>query len=179
MEIFKKIKDFFKKALQGEKQGAGVWTTLPASGYTQPSEIRPELLYQKAGEGWVWACIKAIAEEFRGFAVENDLPIWSATQVNRAGFGSSDISLEDTSESFGLPATADFMIALISNEDLEELGQLMIKQLKSRYNDINYYKKFVIGIDKSKMRLFNLDDEEQTLVDSGHKEKTDYSDFKM
>lgn len=101
--------------------------------------------------------IKAIAEELRGLAVELDLPIWTATQVTRAGFDSSDIGLTDTSESFGLPATADFMIAIISNEELEKLGQIMIKQLKNRYGDLNKFKKFVVGIDRKKMRLYNVE----------------------
>ena len=98
--------------------------------------------------------VKAIAEELRGLAVEFDLPIVSATQTTRAGFGSSDPDLTDTSESFGLPATADLMLALISNEEMEELGQIMIKQLKNRYNDPTMYKRFVVGIDRAKMRLY-------------------------
>ena len=95
--------------------------------------------------------VKAIAEELRGLAVEFDLPIVSATQTTRAGFGSSDPDLTDTSESFGLPATADLMLALISNEEMEELGQIMVKQLKNRYNDPTMYKRFVVGIDRAKM----------------------------
>ena len=97
--------------------------------------------------------IKAIAEEMRGLAVEFDLPIFSATQTTRSGFSSSDPGLEDTSESFGLPATADFMFALVSSEELDQLGQIMVKQLKNRYNDLNAYKRFVVGVDRSKMRL--------------------------
>ena len=108
--------------------------------------------------------IKAIAEELRGLAVEFDLPIVSATQTTRSGFANSDPGLEDTSESFGLPATADLMFALVSNEELEKLGQIMVKQLKNRYNDPNMNKRFVVGIDRSKMRLFDVDQSEQTLV---------------
>ena len=106
--------------------------------------------------------VKAIAEELRGLAVEHNIPVISATQTTRAGFGSSDPSLEDTSESFGLPATADFMFALVSNEELEQSGRIMVKQLKNRYNDPTYYKKFTVGIDRSKMKLYNVDDSEIT-----------------
>ena len=109
--------------------------------------------------------VKAIAEELRGLAVEFDVPLWSATQTTRSGFANSDIGLEDTSESFGLPATADLMFALISTEELEQSGQLMVKQLKNRYNDPTYNKRFVVGIDRAKMRLFDVDDNEQTLTD--------------
>lgn len=101
--------------------------------------------------------IKSIAEELRALAVEYDVPILSATQTTRGGFNNTDIDLNDTSESWGLPATADFMFALISTEELEEMGQLMVKQLKNRYGDDNYYKKFIIGVDRSKMRLFNAE----------------------
>lgn len=110
------------------------------------------------GEGGTYSYIKAIAEELRGLAVEFNVPIWSATQVTRSGYSSSDIELTDTSESFGLPATADFMIALISTEQLEKMGQLMIKQLKNRYNDVNKNKRFAVGVDRSKMRLYDIDD---------------------
>ena len=111
--------------------------------------------------------IKAIAEELRGLAVEKSVPIFSATQVNRQGFNNSDMGLEDTSESFGLPATADFMIALISTEDLEELNQIMVKQLKNRYNDPAVNRKFVLGINRGKMKLFDVDINEQNgLVES-------------
>ena len=109
--------------------------------------------------------IKAIAEELRGLAVEKDIPIVSATQTTRSGFSNSDPGLEDTSESFGLPATADFMIALISTEELEASNQIMIKQLKNRYNDPTQYKRFVLGMDRSKMRLYDVDESEQTLTD--------------
>lgn len=112
--------------------------------------------------------IKSIAEEIRGMAVEYDVPVWTATQLNRAGFTSSDVGLENTSESFGLPATADLMFALVSSEVLEKKGQLMVKQLKNRYHDVNFRKKWLIGVNKSKMRLFDLDDKAQEgLVDTG------------
>ncbi len=112
--------------------------------------------------------IKAIAEELRGLAVEFAVPIVSATQTTRSGFTNSDPGLEDTSESFGLPATADFMFALITTEELEQLGQIMVKQLKNRYSDPNNYKRFVIGIDRSKMKLFDAEPDAQNgIVDSG------------
>ena len=111
--------------------------------------------------------IKSIAEELRGLAVETNLPIMSATQTTRSGFVSSDIGLEDTSESFGLPATADLMFALISNEELEELNQIAVKQLKNRYNDPTVNKRFVIGIDRAKMRLYDVKNNQQDIVDSG------------
>ena len=109
--------------------------------------------------------IKAIAEELRGLAVEFDVPIFSATQTTRSGYSNSDVGLEDTSESFGLPATADLMFALISTEELQQLGQIMVKQLKNRYNDPTQNKRFVVGVDRSKMRLFDVDPNEQTLTD--------------
>ena len=105
--------------------------------------------------------VKAIAEELRGLAVEFDVPIFSATQTTRSGFSSTDPDLTDTSESFGLPATADLMIALISSDELEELGQIMVKQLKNRYNDPTYNKRFVVGIDRPKMRLYDCEQEAQ------------------
>ena len=112
--------------------------------------------------------VKAIAEELRGLAVEANLPIVSATQTTRSGYGSTDIDLTDTSESFGLPATADLMFALISTEELEEINQIMIKQLKNRYNDPTINKRFVIGIDRSKMRLYNVEVSAQdNIIDSG------------
>jgi replicative DNA helicase len=134
--------------------------------------------------------IKAIAEELRGLAVEHDIPIFSATQTTRSGFVSSDVGLEDTSESFGLPATADFMFALISSEELEEKNQIMVKQLKNRYNDPTINRKFIIGVDRSKMRLYDVEQHAQTdLVDSGQtdasitskftKKLGEYSDFKI
>ena len=112
--------------------------------------------------------VKSIAEELRGLAVEMDVPIVSATQTTRSGYGSSDVDLQDTSESFGLPATADLMIALISTEELEATGQIMVKQLKNRYNDVNMNKRFIIGIDRAKMRLYDCDQSEQdNILDSG------------
>ena len=112
--------------------------------------------------------IKAIAEELRGLAVETNVPIMSATQTTRGGFVSSDIGLEDTSESFGLPATADLMFALISTEELEDLNQICVKQLKNRYNDPTMNKRFILGIDRAKMRLYDVEQEAQKdLVDSG------------
>lgn len=111
--------------------------------------------------------VKAIAEELRGLAVENNVPIMTATQTTRGGFGNSDVGLEDTSESFGLPATADLMFALISTEELENMNQIMVKQLKNRYNDpTGATKKFVVGIDRAKMRLYDVEDSAQTLVQS-------------
>jgi replicative DNA helicase len=118
--------------------------------------------------------IKAIAEELRGLAVETNVPIMSATQTNRSGFVSTDIGLEDTSESFGLPATADFMFALISNEELDELNQIAVKQLKNRYNDPTINKKFVLGIDRSRSKLYDVKLSEQNdIVDSGQEDFTD------
>ena len=108
--------------------------------------------------------IKAVAEELRGLAVEFDVPIVSATQTTRSGYSSSDPGLEDTSESFGLPATADLMFALVSNEELEAQGQIMVKQLKNRYNDPGKHKRFVIGVDRSRMRLYDIDEAESGLV---------------
>jgi archaellum biogenesis ATPase FlaH len=109
--------------------------------------------------------IKAIAEELRGLAVEFDLPIFSATQTTRSGYSNTDVGLEDTSESFGLPATADLMFALISTDELDKLGQFMVKQLKNRYNDPTMHKRFIIGVDRSKMRLYDVNETEQTLQD--------------
>ena len=131
--------------------------------------------------------IKAIAEEIRGLAVETNIPILSGTQTNRSGFVSTDIGLEDTSESFGLPATADLMFALISNEELDELGQIAVKQLKNRYNDPTVNKRFVVGIDRAKMRLYDVKVSEQNdLVDSGQEDftepvfdNTDFGGFKV
>ena len=112
--------------------------------------------------------IKAIAEELRGLAVESNLPIVSATQTTRSGYSNTDVELTDTSESFGLPATADFMFALISTEELENLNQIMVKQLKNRYNDPTAYKRFMVGIDRAKMRLYDLEENAQrNVADSG------------
>jgi len=129
--------------------------------------------------------IKAIAEELRGLAVEFNVPIFSATQTTRTGFVSTDIGLEDTSESFGLPATADFMFALISSEELEALGQMKIKQLKNRYNDPSINRAFIVGVDRAKMKLYDVSNSAQNIVDSNQREeitKTSYdkfSDFKI
>jgi replicative DNA helicase len=113
--------------------------------------------------------VKAIAEELRGLAVEYNVPIVSATQTTRSGYANSDPGLEDTSESFGLPATADFMFALVSSEELENLNQIIVKQLKNRYNDPNYYKRFVVGIDRAKMKLYDVEASAQEgLADTGH-----------
>lgn len=108
-----------------------------------------------------YTLVKSIAEELRGLAVEFDVPLVSATQTTRSGFSSSDVGLEDTSESFGLPATADFMIALISTEELEQLGQIMVKQLKNRWGDPNTNKRFVMGVDRSRMRFYNSEQSAQ------------------
>ena len=119
--------------------------------------------------------IKSIAEELRGLAVEFNLPIVSATQTTRSGYGNSDVELTDTSESFGLPATADLMFALISTEELEALGQIMVKQLKNRYNDPTIYKRFAVGIDRAKMRLYDVEQSAQKdILDSG--QESEYND---
>lgn len=112
--------------------------------------------------------VKAIAEELRGLAVEFNVPIVTATQTTRSGFSSTDVGLEDTSESFGLPATADFMFALISTEDLQEMNQIMVKQLKNRYSDLTSHRRFVVGIDRSKMKLYDVEQSAQAdIVDDG------------
>jgi hypothetical protein len=112
--------------------------------------------------------IKSIAEELRGLAVEFNVPIVSATQTTRSGYGNSDVELTDTSESFGLPATADFMFALISTEQMEALGQIVVKQLKNRYNDPTSNKRFVLGVDRAKMRLYDVEQSAQMdIADSG------------
>jgi len=113
--------------------------------------------FKMSGSVNTYVYIKGIAEELRGLAVEFNVPIVSATQTTRSGYANSDVELTDTSESFGLPATADFMFALISTEDLEKLGQILVKQLKNRYNDPSQYRRFVVGVDKSKMRLYDLE----------------------
>ena len=112
-----------------------------------------------------YSYVKAIAEELRGLAVEFDLPIVTATQTTRSGYSNSDVGLEDTSESFGLPATADLMFALVSTEDLEKLGQIMVKQLKNRYNDPTMNKRFIIGVDRARMKLYDVEENAQTLTD--------------
>ncbi len=124
-----------------------------------------------------YTVIKSIAEELRGLAVEANVPIVSATQTTRSGYGSSDVELTDTSESFGLPATADLMFALISTDELEGLGQILVKQLKNRYNDANVYKRFVIGIDRAKMRLYDCEQSAQDdLLESKTEEEYNYED---
>ena len=134
--------------------------------------------------------IKAIAEELRGLAVEYNIPVFSATQTTRGGFVSSDVGMEDTAESFGLPATADFMFALISSEDLEQKNQILIKQLKNRYNDPTVNRKFIVGVDRSKMRLYDVEQKAQEdLVDTGQEDQLstsnkfkklgEFSDFKI
>jgi len=126
-----------------------------------------------------YSYIKAIAEELRGLAVEANVPIVSATQTTRSGYGSSDVELTDTSESFGLPATADLMFALISTEELESLGQILVKQLKNRYNDANLCKRFVVGIDRAKMRLYDCEQNAQDdILDSGKEEEYTYEEQK-
>ena len=134
-----------------------------------------------------YSYIKAIAEELRGLAVEFNVPIFSATQTTRSGYGNSDVGLEDTSESFGLPATADLMFALISTEELEGLGQMMVKQLKNRYNDPTMHKRFVIGVDRGKMRLYDVDETEQNLTNDTpvfdkskfNEDTSKFKDFKL
>jgi len=123
--------------------------------------------------------IKAIAEELRGLAVEYNLPVVSATQVNRSAYGSSDVELTDTSESFGLPATADFMFALVSTEELEEMNQLMVKQLKNRYNDPTINRRFIIGVDRAKMRLYDVDNSAQSNIIDNDGTKEDNIDYSL
>jgi len=120
--------------------------------------------------------VKAIAEELRGLAVQSDFPIFTATQTNRSGFGNTDVELTDTSESFGLPATADLMFAIVATEQLDESGQVMVKQLKNRYNDPTTHKRFVIGIDRSKMKLFDVEEQEQKLFEQMGKKQQDDDD---
>lgn len=123
--------------------------------------------------------IKAIAEELRGLAVEMDVPLWTATQTNRTGFASTDIGLENTSESFGLPATADFMFALIVNEEMEELGQILVKQLKNRYNDLSTNKRFVVGVNKAKMKFYDVEEEAQAdLIENKSQDEDKFNDWK-
>jgi len=140
-----------------------------------------------------YTLVKSIAEELRGLAVEFDVPIMSATQTTRSGYGSTDVELTDTSESFGLPATADFMFALITSDELEELDQMVVKQLKNRYNDPTVFKRFVIGVDRSRMKLYDCEQEAQEeLIDSAvddsvpvfdrgrnDGQKRDFSEFKV
>jgi len=126
-----------------------------------------------------YTLVKSIAEEIRGLAVEFNVPIVSATQTTRSGYGNSDVGITDTSESFGLPATADLMIALISTEELEGLNQIMVKQLKNRYNDPTLHKRFVVGIDRAKMRLYDCEQAAQDdILDSGDTETQEGSSLK-
>jgi len=126
-----------------------------------------------------YTTVKAIAEELRGLACEANVPIVSATQTTRSGYGSSDVELTDTSESFGLPATADLMFALISTEELEGLGQIMVKQLKNRYNDLNMFKRFCIGVDRAKMRLYDCEQSAQDdILDNGKDEEYSFEEDK-
>ena len=127
-----------------------------------------------------YTLVKSIAEELRGLAVfTSEVPIVSATQTTRSGYGSSDVDLTDTSESFGLPATADLMFALISTEELEQLGQIMVKQLKNRYNDLSVFKRFIVGIDRAKMRLYDCEQTAQDdILDSGQEEEYNYEEQK-
>ena len=127
-----------------------------------------------------YTLVKSIAEELRGLAVEAEVPIVSATQTTRSGYGSSDVELTDTSESFGLPATADLMFALISTEELEQLGQIMVKQLKNRYNDLSVNKRFIVGIDRAKMRLYDCEQTAQDdILDSGQESGYDEPESKF
>ena len=135
--------------------------------------------YRSNGTVNSYSYIKAIAEELRGLAVEANVPIVSATQTTRSGYGSSDVELTDTSESFGLPATADLMFALISTDELEELGQIMVKQLKNRYNDLSVNKRFVVGIDRAKMRLYDCEQSAQDdILGNSQEEEYEYEDEK-
>ena len=135
--------------------------------------------YKQGGSINSYGYIKSIAEEARGLAVEPEVPIVSATQTTRSGYGGSDVDLTDTSESFGLPATADLMFALISTEELEQLGQIMVKQLKNRYNDPTIFKRFVVGIDRAKMRIYDCEQTAQdNILDSGREEEYNYEEDK-
>ena len=135
--------------------------------------------YRQSGTVNSYSYIKSIAEELRGLAVEANVPIVSATQTTRSGYGSSDVDLTDTSESFGLPATADLMFALISTDELEELGQIMVKQLKNRYNDLSVNKRFIVGIDRAKMRLYDCEQSAQNdVLDSGQDEEYEFEEKK-
>jgi replicative DNA helicase len=159
-------------------------------------EFRPDIIFidylnicassrfKPGGSVNSYTYVKAIAEELRGLAVEFNVPVMSATQTTRSGYSNTDVDLTDTSESFGLPATADFMFALISTEELEQLNQIMVKQLKNRYNDPTLYKRFMVGVDRAKMRLYDVENSAQTnIVNSGitldEEELEDYSFNKM
>ena len=162
------------------------WCTNPPYPLSLKKNFKPDLIFVdyinicassriRAGQ-YVnsYSYIKSIAEELRGLAVEYDVPIMSATQTNRAGFQNTDVGLEDTSESFGLPATADFMFAIISNDNLDADGQILIKQLKNRYSDPTSNKKFLVGVDRAKMKLIDLGEKasQADLVDTGKGEDT-------
>jgi hypothetical protein len=125
----------------------------------------------KPGANWnSYFAIKAIAEELRGMAVENNIAVFTATQTNRGGVNNSDIEMTDTSESMGLPMSLDLLFAMIRSDELDEMGQLMIKQLKNRFNDLNFYKRFIVGIDVSKFKLYDVDNTPMRITDQG---KTD------
>jgi len=134
--------------------------------------------YKNNGSVNSYTYIKAIAEELRGLAVEKNVPIFTATQTNRTGYSSSDVNLEDTSESFGLPATADFMFAIMSNEDLDKQGHILVKQLKNRYNDLATKRKFVVGINRSKMKLYDVEESAQNgLIGTGNEDDVGVEGF--
>lgn len=125
-----------------------------------------------------YSYVKSIAEELRGLAVEFNVPILSATQVNRAGVGNTDVDMTNTSESMGLPMTVDIMLAMISTDELEELGQIMIKQIANRYGDSSYYKRFVIGVNRARMKFFDLEESAQKdIIDSGQDKDDDVPAF--
>lgn len=202
-------KDIFDKRIQkiaGKTQGKLIVKEYPTAGahaghfralleeLKMKREFLPDIIYidylnicasqrmKQGGSVNSYTYIKSIAEELRGLAVEYNVPIMSATQTTRSGFTNSDPGLEDTSESFGLPATADLMFALVSNEELEQLNQIIVKQLKNRYNDPSFYKRFIIGVDRSKMKLYDVEASAQVgLSDSGQVQEDvpmfDKSDF--
>ena len=135
--------------------------------------------YSKNYSANSYTIVKSIAEELRGLAVENNFPLWTATQLTRSGYNSSDPDMSDTSESFGLPATADIMLGMIRTEELDQLGQVMFKQIKNRDNDVSVNKRFVVGIDRAKMRLFDVEQSAQTdILDSGQEEEYNYEEDK-
>lgn len=202
-------KDIFDKRIQkiaGKTQGKLIVKEYPTAGahaghfralleeLKLKREFTPDIIYidylnicasqrmKQGGSVNSYTYIKSIAEELRGLAVEYNVPIMSATQTTRSGFTNSDPGLEDTSESFGLPATADLMFALVSNEELEQLNQIIVKQLKNRYNDPSFYKRFIIGVDRAKMKLYDVEASAQVgLSDSGQVQEDvpmfDKSDF--
>lgn len=125
----------------------------------------------KKGKENSYEYVKAIAEEIRGLAIEYNVPIFTATQTNREGYGNTDVDLENTSESFGLPATSDFMFAIIATDELDELNQVLVKQLKNRYNDKAKNKKFIVGVDRGKMKFFDVAKEDQNIIGANQTEK--------